>query len=103
MGQGVLEDRGLTTVQRLLEQDLGGHDAGGVVVRDRHLPALAGRYVYGDYCTGVLHSFRIVNGKAVGDRRIGLTVPSLSSFGEDTRGRVYATSLNGVVYRLSAR
>jgi glucose/arabinose dehydrogenase len=76
---------------------------GGVVVRDPRLAALAGRYVYGDFCTGVLRSFRIVNGKATGDRRVGLTVPSLSSFGQDARGRVYATSLNGPVYRLSPR
>jgi glucose/arabinose dehydrogenase len=76
---------------------------GGVVVRDTHLAALAGRYVYGDFCTGVVRSFRIANGKATGDRRVGLTVPSLSSFGQDARGRVYATSLNGPVYRLSPR
>jgi glucose/arabinose dehydrogenase len=76
---------------------------GGVVVRDPRLPALAGRYVYGDFCTGVLRSFRIVNGKATGDRRVGLRVQSLSSFGEDARGRVYAVSLSGPVYRLRAR
>jgi glucose/arabinose dehydrogenase len=76
---------------------------GGVVVRDPNLPALRGRYVYGDYCTGVLRSFRIVNGKATGDRRAGLKVASLSSFGEDARGRVYATSLSGAVYRLRSR
>ena len=44
-----------------------------------------------------------MNGKATGDRSTGLTVSSLSSFGEDARGRVYATSLNGPVYRLSPR
>jgi Glucose / Sorbosone dehydrogenase len=76
---------------------------GGVVVRDRRLRALAGRYLYGDYCTGVVRSFRIVNGKATGDRGVGLTVPSLSSFGQDAGGRVYAVSLNGPVYRLQAR
>jgi hypothetical protein len=76
---------------------------GGVVVRDPRLPSLAGRYVYGDYCVGRLRSFKIAAGKAIGDRGLGLTVPSLSSFGEDARGRVYATSLNGPVYRLSPR
>jgi hypothetical protein len=76
---------------------------GGVVDRDRRLPALAGRYLYGDYCTGVVRSFRIVNGRATGDRRVGFTVPSLSSFGQDAGGRVYAVSLNGPVYRLQAR
>jgi glucose/arabinose dehydrogenase len=76
---------------------------GGVVVRDPRLTGLAGRYVYGDYCTGKLRSFRIANGKATGDRSAGLTVSSLSSFGEDAQGRVYATSSNGPVYRLQPR
>jgi hypothetical protein len=75
---------------------------GGVVVRDSSL-ALAGRYVYGDYCTGAIRSFRIANGKAADGRGTGLEVSELSSFGEDARGRVYAVSLNGPVYRLRAR
>jgi glucose/arabinose dehydrogenase len=76
---------------------------GGVVVRDPRLPQLAGRYVYGDFCTGVLRSFRIRGGKATGDSRVGPDVAALSSFGQDPRGRVYATSLNGPVYRLASR
>jgi hypothetical protein len=36
-------------------------------------------------------------------RQTRLTVPSLSSFGVDARGRVYATSLDGPVYRLVPR
>ena len=35
--------------------------------------------------------------KSLTDRK--LKVPQLSSFGEDARGRVYATSLDGPVYR----
>jgi glucose/arabinose dehydrogenase len=76
---------------------------GGVVVRDPRLPALAGRFVYGDYCRGQLRSFRVAGGRATSDRSLGLHVAALSSFGEDGRGRVYATSLNGPVYRFSAR
>jgi glucose/arabinose dehydrogenase len=76
---------------------------GGVVVRDPRLPALAGRYVYGDYCTGRIRSFRVRGGRATGDRGHDLRVPELSSFGEDARGRVYATSLSGPVYRLRSR
>ena len=49
---------------------------------------------------GQVRSLKIAGGRATGDRAVGLTVPSLSSFGEDARGRVYATSLNGPVYRL---
>jgi glucose/arabinose dehydrogenase len=75
---------------------------GGVVSRDPAVPDLAGRYLYGDYCAGRLRSFRIQNGNATDDRALGLRVASLSSFGEDARGRVYATSLDGPVYRFRA-
>jgi glucose/arabinose dehydrogenase len=76
---------------------------GGVVVRDPALPGLAGRYLYGDYCAGRLRSFKIAGGQATGDGSLGLTVPSLSSFGEDARRHVYATSGSGPVYRLLER
>ena len=74
---------------------------GGYVVRDRSLPSLYGRYLYGDYCSGELRSF--VAGTAphaAGDRPLGLTVDSLSSFGIDDSGHLYAVSLDGPVYRL---
>jgi glucose/arabinose dehydrogenase len=73
---------------------------GGYVVRDRSLPALYGRYVYGDFCVGQLRSFKPASPEARDDRAVGLEVPSLSSFGEDNRGHIYATSLEGPVYRL---
>jgi glucose/arabinose dehydrogenase len=75
---------------------------GGYIVRDRSLPSLYGRYVYGDFCNPQLWSAELAPGRAAGNRPIGLRVPALSSFGEDGRGRVYAVSLNGPVYRLSA-
>src|SRR3954453_11351556 len=70
---------------------------GGVVIRDRKLPAWRGRYVFGDYCRGVIQTAKLPSGK-VTDRK--LHVDALSSFGEDASGRVYATSLEGPVYRL---
>jgi glucose/arabinose dehydrogenase len=76
---------------------------GGVVVRDRSVPALYGRYVFGDFCVGRVESAKLRPGRATGQRRTRLRVPMLSSFGEDARGRVYATSLNGPVYRIAAR
>ena len=77
---------------------------GGYVVRDEGVPALEGRYVYGDFCKGELRSARLSAGSASGDAAIpGLRrVDQLSSFGEDARGRVYVTSLSGSVYRLAA-
>jgi glucose/arabinose dehydrogenase len=75
---------------------------GGVVVRDRRLD-LAGRYVFGDYCRGVIESARLVPKRALGVRQTRLRVANLSSFGEDARGRVYAVSLSGPVYRFAPR
>jgi glucose/arabinose dehydrogenase len=75
---------------------------GGYIVRDPGLPALAGRYVYGDFCLGRIYAARVRAGGAAGDGALGLpAVPSLSSFGEDARRRVYVTSLDGPVYRLA--
>jgi glucose/arabinose dehydrogenase len=76
---------------------------GGYVVRDPGLRALAGQYVYGDYCLGHVRAVRLGPGSARADHSLGLHVSQLSSFGEDARGRVYATSLDGPVYRLASR
>jgi glucose/arabinose dehydrogenase len=78
---------------------------GGYVVRDKAVPGLYGRYVYGDYCKGQLRSARLSAGHASGDQAIpGLpTVQGLDSFGEDAVGRVYVVSQAGPVYRFAAR
>jgi glucose/arabinose dehydrogenase len=78
---------------------------GGYVVRDRAVPGLYGRYVYGDFCKGQLRSARLAAGRATGDRAIaGLPrIEGLDSFGEDAAGRVYVVSQSGPVYRFAAR
>jgi glucose/arabinose dehydrogenase len=76
---------------------------GGYVVRDRQLPGLHGSYVYADLCEGRLRSLTPHLGRASGDRKLGLSVSSPTSFGEDGRGRVYVASQGGPVYRLVAR
>jgi glucose/arabinose dehydrogenase len=81
-------------------RDEGCSVTGGYVIRDRSLSALFGRYVYGDFCAGELRSFEPALPRARDDQSLGLTVPSLSSFGEDNAGHVYALSLDGPVYRL---
>jgi len=73
---------------------------GGVVVRDPRLPSLGGRYLFGDYCDGKLHSLLVDGGKATDVTDLGLTVPTLDSFGVDGLGRVYVTATDGGVYRL---
>jgi glucose/arabinose dehydrogenase len=78
---------------------------GGYVVRDKSLGSLYGRYVYGDLCKQSLRSVKLGRGGgASGDRALpGPSVSQLVSFGEDARGRVYAVSLDGPVYRLAPR
>jgi glucose/arabinose dehydrogenase len=75
---------------------------GGVVVRDPRLD-LYGRYVFGDFCRGVIESARLSSGRVADVRNTSLKVDSLSSFGQDAQGRVYAVSLAGPVYRLIPR
>jgi len=76
---------------------------GGYVVGDRRLPSLYKRYVYADLCEGELRSLVPHLKRAGGERKIGLSVSSPTSFGEDDRGRVYVCSLEGPVYRLVPR
>jgi hypothetical protein len=76
---------------------------GGYVVRDRSLGRLYGRYVYGDLCRSRLRSVRMRGSRARGDSALPVSVANLSSFGEDARGRVYAVSLDGPVYRFVPR
>jgi glucose/arabinose dehydrogenase len=72
---------------------------GGYVIRDPALPELAGTYVYGDNCSGDISGVTLPNGTP---RALGFKVPSVSSFGEDGCGRVYAASLSGPVYRFAS-
>jgi glucose/arabinose dehydrogenase len=76
---------------------------GGYVVHDPALPALRGRYVYGDLCSGEIRSLVPELGGARDDRRVGVpAAPGLATFGEDARGRIYYASANsGRVFRLA--
>ena len=81
---------------------LGCSITGGYVYRGKAIPSFRGRYIYGDYCSGTIWSLRSSGGKLrSGPRKEPFTVSSLSSFGEDAAGEIYATSLDGNVYRLS--
>ena len=73
---------------------------GGLVVHDRKLKRLRGRYLYSDFCAGDLRSFVPTPGGSRKDHKVGLHIDSPSSFGQDNRNRVYVTSLEGPVYRL---
>jgi glucose/arabinose dehydrogenase len=76
---------------------------GGVVYRGHAVPALAGHYLYSDYCGGWLRSFRYAGGAATKHRswRIG-HIGQVTSFGEDAGGEVYILAQSGTVYRITS-
>ncbi|HUG64599.1 MAG TPA: PQQ-dependent sugar dehydrogenase [Gaiellaceae bacterium] len=74
---------------------------GGHVYRGNARPAERGRYVVGDYCSGIVWSFRVAGGEATGVRTEAFRIPGLTSFGESATGELYATVSAGVVYRIS--
>lgn len=93
------------------DHQVGCSVSGGFVYRGQALPELAGTYFYGDYCTGIVRSFRINNGTAVDEKdwtstlrtEAGGAMQGLSSFGLDASGELYFLLLDGEVYRLEKR
>ncbi len=76
---------------------------GGYVVRDPALRSLYGHYLFGDNCKSQINSVLLSAGHARSNRATGLSVNSLSAFGQDDGGHIYAVSLAGPVYRLVER
>jgi glucose/arabinose dehydrogenase len=76
---------------------------GGYVYRGQDVPELAGTYFYGDYCSGMVASFRhdLEGIYALTDWTESLgAVPGLTSFGVDGRGELYLVAHSGTIYRL---
>jgi glucose/arabinose dehydrogenase len=71
---------------------------GGYVYRGTEVPGAAGRYFFGDYCSGLVWSLGPGANRA---RQEPFEVDALSSFGEDARGELYLASLSGTIFRLA--
>lgn len=72
---------------------------GGYVYRGKAVPRLAGRYVFGDYCSGTIWSIPARGGAL---RKEPVRVEQLTSFGESLDGSaLYAVSGAGTIYRLA--
>jgi len=80
-----------------IDPDGGQAVVGGVVVRDPELPALAGRYVFGDFVSGRVWAY-----DPVADRRELLLAaePGISAIDEGPAGEVLIVTLAGSVRRL---
>jgi glucose/arabinose dehydrogenase len=66
---------------------------GGVVVRDPALTELERRYVYADFGTNKLRSFRVKLSGSRNDRPLALSIADPTSFASGPDGGVYVTSL----------
>jgi glucose/arabinose dehydrogenase len=75
--------------------DVGCSVTGGYVYRGKAIPALVGRYLFSDYCTGVVWSLlRDERGKPTVNTVLRSDA-SVSSFGEDEAGELYLCDLSG--------
>ena len=80
---------------------------GGYAYRGCRMPSYRGTYFYGDYCAGFVRTFRMSGGVATNPQDVtGQVDPgdtlagSLSSFGVDAQGELYAVSDNGFVRKI---
>ncbi len=76
--------------------------SGGAVYRGDALPELAGWYVYGDYCTGVISAIPADPDSAAAVVAVDLArVEALVAIAAGLDGELYAASATGAVHRLS--
>jgi glucose/arabinose dehydrogenase len=73
---------------------------GGYLYRGSAVPSLKGRYIFGDFCSGLIWS-GVVSGRALGDVRQEGKVFQPAGFGEGATGELYVAGLDGSVYRVS--
>ncbi|WP_011297961.1 PQQ-dependent sugar dehydrogenase [Cupriavidus necator] len=102
---------GTTLPQLEYNHDANGGCAvvGGYVYRGNAMPALRGRYLYSDLCSGWLRSFAFRDAAAE-QLDWGITIPgSVLSFGMDAQGEIYVladpttSAGSGKVYRIVQR
>lgn len=87
-------------------RDLGCSVTGGHVYRGEAIADLAGWYLFGDYCTGLVFGIPSdaeppADGSAVEPRLMLESGASISAFGEGTDGELYLADLSsGTIYRI---
>ena len=73
---------------------------GGVVARDPALPALAGAYLFSDFCDGALRALRPTADGTLVAADLGVAGERVVGFATDASGRVLVLDLAGRVLRL---
>jgi len=74
---------------------------GGYVYRGRASPALVGAYLYGDNCRPNIEGLVQRDGRVIAQRDLGISVESLTTFGEDGTGEIYLAARGGTIYKLA--
>ena len=72
---------------------------GGYVYRGSAYPALTGQYVLADFCSGRFYTMP-AGGSSLWMRRD--TILNVTSFGESEAGELYAVTINGRLYQVTA-
>jgi glucose/arabinose dehydrogenase len=62
---------------------------GGFVYRGKNVPALEGKYIFGDYVSGRVFALETKDGKAVRNDLIAESVGQISAFGTDAASELY--------------
>jgi hypothetical protein len=62
---------------------------GGYVCRDKHIPGLTGKYIYGDFVSGNIWARTYSGKRAANNELIATLSDGLSSFGEDGNKNLY--------------
>lgn len=76
---------------------------GGYRYRGSLIPTLSGTYIYGDFCSGVIHGARFVPGSGWTSAILHSSGMRITSFGEDQAGELYVADLTtGSVHRIAA-
>jgi len=97
------EDATLTAPVTDYGHDLGCTVIGGGVYRGSAQRALVGGYVFGDYCSGRIWAIDPASDAYRAPVEVGSSGRSLSTFGEDEAGELYAADINGgAILRVTA-
>ncbi|MDH5606613.1 MAG: PQQ-dependent sugar dehydrogenase [Anaerolineae bacterium] len=84
-------------------QEGGCSVTGGQVYRGKKLPGLFGVYLYGDFCSGKIWGL-LQHSSGPWNNQLLFSIPgTISSFGQDQAGDIYALTLNGRIYRLERK
>jgi glucose/arabinose dehydrogenase len=68
--------------------------SGGVPYRGAALPSLVGWYIYGDYCSGQVRAFPVLDDRTAGDEfTLTTQLDSLTEVAQGPDGEVYVLSL----------